>query len=90
MSKFMGGSAFSMARDIGEGFVQVSERSFRNMSAGDMNQLAQEIDRHMRDLRGEPSAGEETAATQARQRKILRLRGALTMLRAYQQKTRKT
>ena len=89
MSKFMGGSAFSMARDIGEGYVLVNDRSFRNMSNGDMNQLAQEIDRHMRELRGEPSAGEETAATQARQRKILRLRGALTILRAYQQKVLK-
>ena len=90
MSKFLGGSAFSMARDIAGGFVQVSERTYRKMTAADMNKLAHELDRHMRELRGEAVANEETAAMQARQRKILRLRNALTVMRAYQQRHRRT
>ena len=52
MSKFIGGSAFSMARDIGEGFVNVTERTFKGMTDADMNKLAFEIDRFLRELRG--------------------------------------
>lgn len=88
MSRFIGGSAFAMARDVAEGFVQISDRSFRGMSAAEVQQLAQEFERHMRDLRGEPSAGDESAVLQARQRKLMRLRTALVVLRGAQQRNR--
>lgn len=89
MSKFMGGSAFTMTRDIAGGFVLPTERTYRAMSAADMNQLSHEMERHLRELRGEATTQEDTQATQARQRKILRLNSALTMLRAYRMKTKK-
>lgn len=89
MSNFMGGSAFAMARDIGEGYFAVTTRTFKNMSAGDMAQLGFEIDRVLRELRGEQSPKDEQALVQARNRKILRLSSALTMLQAYRQQTRR-
>ncbi len=88
MTNFAGGSAFAMARDIAEGYVLVSERTFRKMSAAQMNQLTHEVDRHMRELRGEAGVQEGSAALQARQRKIIRLRNALTVMRSFQQRVR--
>ena len=89
MSKFMGGSAFSMARDIAEGFVITTERTYKGMSVGDMSQLSHEMERYLRELRGEAVATEETTALQARNRKIMRLNQALTVLRAYRTKARR-
>ena len=89
MSKFLGGSAYAMARDIGEGFFAVTERSFKGMSVSELSQLDHEIDRHLRELRGAQSPKDETALVQARSRKILRLSSALTMLRHYKQKIHK-
>ena len=89
MSGFMGGSAFTMSRDIAGGFVHVSERTFRGMSAGDLNKLAHEIDRHLRELRGSQVATDERTVVQERSRKIQRLNSALTVLRAYRVKQKR-
>jgi hypothetical protein len=89
MSNYMGGSAYAMARDIAEGFIQVSERTYKKMTDAEMRKLSHELDRHMRELRGEAVSPEETPVLQARQRKIIRLRNALTVMRAFQSKTRR-
>ena len=83
-----GGSAFAFARDIGEGYQTVTERSFKGLSKGDMDQLAFELDRALRDIRGEQAPLEDLAAIQARSRKIQRLNGALMMMRTYRQKAK--
>lgn len=89
MSGFMGGSAWSMARDIASGFVNVTERNFRRMSPGELNQLGHEIERALRELRGGATADEETQEVQVRQRSIQRLNSALTVMRAYRQRARR-
>ena len=83
-----GGSAFAFARDIGEGYQTVTERSFKALSKGEMDTLAFELDRALRDIRGEQAPLEDLVAIQARSRKIQRLNGALMMLRTYRQKAR--
>ena len=83
-----GGSAFAFARDIGEGYQTVTERSFKGLSKGEMDTLAFELDRALRDIRGEQAPLEDLVAIQARSRKIQRLNGALMMLRTYRQKAR--
>ena len=88
MSNFMGGSAFAMARDIAEGYCQATERTFRRMSAAEMSQLSHEMDRLMRELRGEATANMESAELQARNRKLQRLNSAMMILLNYRQKTR--
>jgi hypothetical protein len=88
MSGFMGGSAYNMAREIGEGYIQVSDRTYRNMSPAELQKLSHELDRLQRELRGEPSATDDSARLQARQRKLLRLRTALMVLNSYRQRTR--
>lgn len=83
-----GGSAFAFARDIGEGYQIVTERSFKGLTKSEMDALAFEIDRALRDIRGEQAPLDDLLAIQARSRRIQRLNGALMMLRTYRQKTR--
>jgi hypothetical protein len=75
-----------MARDVAEGFLLITERTFKTMTRSDMEQLGFELDRHLRDLRGDQPALDDTPAIQLRQRRMQRLNQALMMLRAYRQK----
>ena len=83
-----GGSAFSYARDIAEGFQTVTERSFKGLTKPEMDQLAFEIDRALRDIRAEQPAVDDLPMIQARNRKIQRLNGAMVMMRSYRAKVR--
>ena len=83
-----GGSAFGYARDISEGFQSVTERSFKGLSRPEMDQLAFEIDRALRDIRAEQVAVDDLPMIQAKNRKIQRLNGALMMMRSYRAKTK--
>ena len=83
-----GGSAFGYARDIAEGFQVVTERSFKGISVPEMDQLAFEINRGLRDIRGEQVPTDDLVQIQAKNRKIQRLNGALMMMRTYRAQTR--
>ena len=83
-----GGSAFAFARDIGEGYQIVTERSFKGLTRAEMDALAFEIDRALRDVRGEQAPLDDLVAIKARSRRIQRLNGALMMMRAFRQKTK--
>jgi len=85
---FMGGSAYAMARDITEGFILVTERTFKTMQRSEVDQLAFEMDRYLREIRGEQPSLDDMAAIQQRNRRISRINQALMMVRAYQQKRR--
>jgi hypothetical protein len=78
-----------MARDIAEGYSTVNERTFKNMVRGDLDQLTFEMDRHLRELRGDMPAQDDVPALQQRNRRIQRLNTAIVVLRSYRQK-RKT
>lgn len=82
----LGGSAYAMARDMAEGYLMVTERTFRTMTRGELDQLAFEIDRHLRELRGDQPSLEDIPAIQQRQRKMQRLNTALVILRSYRLK----
>ena len=86
MSKFIGGSAFAMARDIGEGYISVSERTFKLMGPADIRQLMFEIDRFLRELRGSRVATDSMELVKARNRRIQRLNTAVMISRAYSMK----
>ena len=77
-----------MTRDITEGFVLVTERTFNRLQPAELDQLGFEIDRHLREVRGEQPPLEDIAALQLRNRRIQRLNSALFILRAYRQKKR--
>jgi len=83
-----GGSAFGYARDIAEGYQVVTGRSFKGLTRPEMDQLAFEIDRGLRDIRAEQVPVDDLPMVQAKNRKIQRLNGALMMMRAYRQKAK--
>jgi hypothetical protein len=83
---FPGGSAYAMARDVAEGYLLITERTFKTMTRSDLDQLTFEIDRHLRELRGDQPALDDQAAIQLRQRRMQRLNSALMMLRSYRQR----
>jgi hypothetical protein len=83
-----GGSAFGYARDIGEGFQVVTERSFKGLTPPEMDQLAFEIDRALREIRAEQVPVDDLNLIKAKNRKIQRLTGALSMMRGYRAKAR--
>lgn len=85
---FPGGSAYAMARDIAGGFTTLSDRTFKTMTRPDLDLLGFEIDRHLRELRGEQPAQDDLAGIQQRNRRLQRLNAALVVLRGYRQKNK--
>ncbi len=83
---FPGGSAYALVRDMAEGYFLVTERTFKTMTRADLEQLTFELDRHLRELRGDQPSLEDLQAIQLRQRRMQRLNSALSMVRGYRQK----
>ncbi|MGH9465416.1 MAG: hypothetical protein ACRD0X_07185 [Thermoanaerobaculia bacterium] len=77
---FPGGSAWAMVRDISEGYLLVTERSFVRLQRGELDQLTFELDRRLREVRGEQPPLDATAELQLRHRRISRLVGAQRIL----------
>ena len=75
-----------MARDVSEGFLQVTERTFKLFSRPDIDQLSMEFDRLLRELRAEQPSLDDHAELQKRQRKLQRVNTALVVMRAYRAK----
>ncbi|HEV7506324.1 MAG TPA: hypothetical protein VGS07_15580 [Thermoanaerobaculia bacterium] len=75
-----------MTRDVAEGYMLLTERSFKTLTRGDLDQLVFEIDRHLRELRGDQPGLDDLPAIQLRQRRMQRLNSALLMLRSYRQR----
>ncbi len=83
---FPGGSAYAMVRDVAEGYLLVTERTFKMMTRPELEQLVFEIDRHLRELRGDQPALEDLQAIQLRQRRMQRLNSSLMILRSFRQR----
>jgi hypothetical protein len=77
-----------MARDIAEGFAAVTERSFRTLTRADLDQLAFEIERCLRDIRGDQPPLDDIQAIQSRNRRIQRLNTASVVMRSYRMKNK--
>ena len=83
---FPGGSAYAMVRDISEGYLSVTDRSFQRFTRADLDQLAFEFDRLLRDLRAEQPSLEDHAELQKKQRKLQRVNTAMVVMRSYRAK----
>ena len=81
MASFPGGSAWAMAKDVAEGYILVTERTFFRFDRPQLDQLAFELDRAMREVRGEQVDMNDLAAVKGKNRKLSRLTGALSVLK---------
>jgi hypothetical protein len=77
-----------MARDIGEGYVSVTDRTFKAFTAAEIRQLTFEIDRYLRELRGSQTATDDMDLVRKRSRIIGRLNTTNMIIRVFRQKHR--
>lgn len=82
MSHFIGGSAPAMVRQITEGYTLVNVVMLKRFTVGELDTLKFEIEKKIRDLRGEQVDLKETLAVQLKNRRLSRLEGALRIIRA--------
>lgn len=83
----MGGSAPAMARQICDGYILLSPVVLKRLELDQMQQLEFELDRRLRETRGEPMDLEDQEGLHARNRRLSRIEGGLRALRrAMQQK----
>lgn len=85
---FLGGSAFAMARDVGEGYILLNQIVLKRMSTDELKQLRFEVDRLLTGLRSEQPPQDNVPAINARNRKISRLNSAVSMINNQIQATR--
>jgi hypothetical protein len=85
---YMGGSAFAMARDIGEGYILLSATMLKRMAGEELKQLRFEVERILTGIRGEQPPLEDVQALSARNRKIARLNSAVSMINNHVQMNR--
>jgi hypothetical protein len=85
---FPSGSAYTMSRDIAEGYTLVTERTFKALTAADLEKLVFEMERLMRELRGDQPSMEDIPAIQARNRRIQRINQAMLVLRSFRMRQR--
>ena len=79
MAGFIGGSAYTMVRDIAEGYIIVSELTFKKFNLGEFQQFGFEADKLLREVRATIVPPGEVEATQKRHRKMQRLQQAMTI-----------
>ena len=70
-----------MAKDIAEGYLMVTERTYMRFEPAQLDQLAFELERAQRDIRSEVSATDDLPTVQQRNRKLQRMTQAIVMLR---------
>lgn len=78
-----------MARDVGEGYILLNTTTLRRLVGDELKQLRFEVERILTTLRAEQPPVDDTLAIQARNRKISRLNGAVTMINNQMHSTRR-
>jgi hypothetical protein len=84
MGNFMGGSAWAMSQQIADGFILVSERTYKRLERGELDKLGFEMDKLLREVRAVQVPLDDIPAIQHKQRKASRLMGAISQLRQVQ------
>jgi hypothetical protein len=77
-----------MARQVCDGFTLLSPVILKRLSLDQMTKLEFELDKRIRETRGEPMDLEDQPALQARNRRLSRIEGAMRVLRHSMQQRR--
>lgn len=81
MGSYLGGSAPAMARQICDGYTLVSPVLLKRLTADQMATLEFELDKRLRETRGEPVDLNDQPALQTRNRRLSRIENAMRVLR---------
>ena len=82
MSVFQGGSAYNMVLSVADGYIILTERTFKSYRPNELAEFLFEADRLLREVRGAQAPPGDQDAVQKRQRKMQRLQQALTIANA--------
>lgn len=80
MGNFIGGSAYSMATQVAEGYLLLNHTHLKKLGKGELATLQFELQKVLTEARGSQPPLEDVQAQQHRNRKISRLTGALNMV----------
>jgi hypothetical protein len=80
---YLGGSAYAMAKDVGEGYVLLSAVLLKRMNSDELKQLRFEIEKILTTIRSEQYPFDDNNAIQTRNRKLSRLNSAVSMINGY-------
>jgi hypothetical protein len=80
MANFIGGSAPSMAAQIGDGYILLSAATLRGFLPSELTSLRLEIDKLLREVRAVVPPQDDALACQARNRRIARLNSAMQVI----------
>ena len=86
MGGFPGGSAWAMAKDIGSGFLLVTERTLQRLTTVQVDQLSFEVERQLRDVRSQQPDLADIDALRDRNRRIQRLNGGKRVIETVRRK----
>jgi len=78
---FTGGSAYTMVRDIADGFVIPSEMTFKQFAPQDFASFSQEAEKLLREIRGNQPPLTDVDAIAKRHRRVQRLQQAMVIAR---------
>ena len=88
MSVFLGGSAYNMVRELADGFIIVTERTFKQYKPQDLSDFQMEADKLLREVRGAQLPVTDLEGTQKRQRRMQRLQQSITIINAVRSRNR--
>ena len=80
MGNFIGGSAYTMSRDIAEGSILLSPNTLRKFIPAELKQLGFELDRVQKEIRADQPPLDDIQAIQKRGRKLGRVTHALNLI----------
>ena len=80
MGSFIGGSAPAMARQICDGYTLVTPPILKRMTVQQLDALNFELDKKLREARGEAVDLEDQQALQVRNRRISRIQSAMRVV----------
>jgi predicted lipid-binding transport protein (Tim44 family) len=85
----MGGSAPAMANQIAEGYTLLTAVQLKRLTDPEMDQLLFELEKILRDARGEQVDLEDIPALQVRNRKLSRIQNAIMQINMAAQRRRR-
>jgi predicted ABC-class ATPase len=77
-----------MVREMADGFIIVTERSFKQYKPKDLTDFQMEAEKLLREVRSNQPAVTDVEATQKRQRKLQRIQQAITVVNAVRARNR--
>ena len=78
-----------MAKDVAEGYIIVSDHTFKKFQTAELQSFLAEVDKLAREIRGVMPAPDDMDGLQRKNRKLQRLNQAQTIVHAFRMKHRR-